>query len=140
MRDNIKFKVWDFITRKFDDQIYNVGEQFGHPSSCDWVACQYTGFKDKNDKEVFEYDIVKYYDHCEEREHIGIITFSTYETHSWGLSILQGQEDDIFEQLYHRVDDHVFIEEYNIEMIFRGKCNYVEVIGNVFENFELLDK
>ena len=59
MNRPIKFRVWDFTIKRFDTQIYQVGEQFGHPSSCDWIAQQYTGLTDSNDKEIYEGDILK---------------------------------------------------------------------------------
>ena len=58
MNRPIKFRVWDFTIKRFDTQIYQVGEQFGHPSSCDWIAQQYTGLTDKNGKEIYEGDII----------------------------------------------------------------------------------
>ena len=60
MNRPIKFRVWDFTIKRFDTQIYQVGEQFGHPSSCDWIAQQYTGLTDSNDKEIYEGDILMY--------------------------------------------------------------------------------
>jgi hypothetical protein len=55
----IKFRIWDNITKKFDPQIYRAGEQFGHPSSCDWTPLQYTGVQDKNKKDVYDGDILR---------------------------------------------------------------------------------
>ena len=59
MNRPIKFRVWDFTIKRFDTQIYQVGEQFGHPSSCDWIAQQYTGLTDSNDNPIYEGDILK---------------------------------------------------------------------------------
>ena len=50
MNNRFKFRVWDFTIKRFDTEIYQAGEQFGHPSSCDWIAQQYTGLTDINDK------------------------------------------------------------------------------------------
>jgi len=59
MNNRFKFRVWDFTIKRFDTQIYQVGEQFGHPSSCDWIAQQYTGLTDSNDNPIYEGDILK---------------------------------------------------------------------------------
>ena len=59
MNNRFKFRVWDFTINRFDTEIYQAGEQFGHPSSCDWIAQQYTGLTDSNDKEIYEGDILK---------------------------------------------------------------------------------
>jgi uncharacterized phage protein (TIGR01671 family) len=59
MNNRLKFRVWDFTINRFDTEIYQAGEQFGHPSSCDWIAQQYTGLTDSNDKEIYEGDILK---------------------------------------------------------------------------------
>lgn len=59
MNRPIKFRVWDFTIKRFDTQIYQVGEQFGHPSSSDWIAQQYTGLTDSNDNPIYEGDILK---------------------------------------------------------------------------------
>ena len=60
MNRPIKFRVWDFTIKRFDTEIYQAGEQFGHPSSCDWIAQQYTGCHDSSNNEIYEGDIVQY--------------------------------------------------------------------------------
>jgi len=59
MNNRFKFRVWDFTINRFDTEIYQAGEQFGHPSSCDWIAQQYTGLTDSNDNPIYEGDILK---------------------------------------------------------------------------------
>jgi hypothetical protein len=59
MNRQLKFRVWDFTIKRFDTEIYQAGEQFGHPSSCDWIAQQYTGLTDKNGKEIYEGDLIR---------------------------------------------------------------------------------
>jgi hypothetical protein len=58
MNRPIKFRVWDFTINRFDTEIYQAGEQFGHPSSCDWISQPYTGLTDINDNPIYEGDIL----------------------------------------------------------------------------------
>lgn len=55
----IKFRVWDFLNQKFDTETYKVGDAFGHPSSVDWVAQQFTGLQDSTGQDVYEGDLVE---------------------------------------------------------------------------------
>lgn len=102
----IKFRAWDKRTNKFDERFPRELKDFGELgwtlTSNDFEFQQYTGLKDKNDKEIYEGDIVK-----------------------------GGWNDDV----------------YPVEFTFRWIHQYVEygmepleVIGNVYENPELLDK
>jgi uncharacterized phage protein (TIGR01671 family) len=59
MRKELLFRVFDLITNKYDPNHYKIGEMFGHPSSCDWITEQYTGYTDKNGIKIFEGDIVE---------------------------------------------------------------------------------
>jgi len=107
-----------------DDGIYHSDEEHFDPiqnllSGDDWYwiddaeVMQYTGLKDKNGKEIYEGDIVKYID-------------MRYDSAFGGNKVcVQSVEwnDDgacFFPMLYY--------------------CSDIEVIGNIYENSELLDK
>lgn len=78
------------------------------------TLCQYTGLTDKNGKEIFENDIVQY-------PGIGAIgKVAWYEGDYIGFAV-----DDICDG----------IQQYDKEMF----CN-AEVIGNIFDNPELLER
>ena len=78
------------------------------------TVCQFTGLTDKNGRKIFEGDIVNFYNDDGE--------YSPYEVR-WrnsGFSVLMNGKPNLFDEL----DD-----------FFRSRC---EVIGNVFDNPELL--
>lgn len=81
---------------------------------------QYTGLKDKNGKRMFDGDIVKY--HTEsisfEADTIGVIEFCEG---TFGIASNKNQH---------------FLSFYNMSAYVR----YVEVIGNIFDNGELLNE
>jgi hypothetical protein len=75
----------------------------------DW--CQFTGLKDKYDKEIYDGDIVK---------HAG-----------WLCKVIYGVEGAAFSLV---TKDN----ETDLSLISSFTGNYIEIIGNVFENPELL--
>jgi len=126
----LKFRVWDNITKKFDPTIYRAGEQFGHPSSCDFVIQQSTGLIDINKKDIFEGDIVSLHHRWEtSTPHNSVVSINfdgcaiitPHPKHpkyiNGGMSALQ-----------------------NFTNCYGAENGYVtcEIIGNVFENLELL--
>ena len=118
MNNRFKFRVWDFTINRFDTEIYQAGEQFGHPSSCDWIAQQYTGLTDSNDNPIYEGDILK---------------------------ISYGTMGDVIGQVLYEADHggHIFQWErkgpnqhhinLNCDVAFESV-----IVGNIFEHAELL--
>jgi len=130
----IKFKAWDikngkmvagkyFTISTFDTgraAIILISDEFLKPHSDDeYKLIQYTGLKDENDKEIYEGDIVKYIDDSD-TEQIGVIIFS----------------DIIFAYIAEAINGD---EEGNND-IQLYKYDSIEVIGNKFENPELLEE
>ncbi len=74
----------------------------------DVILMQYTGYKDMKGKEVYEGDIVRYYDDIYEVRWI------------WVGFYLRSIQDDSFDEL-------------------ATTENFIEVIGNIYENPELLN-
>ena len=80
---------------------------------------QYTGVKDKNDKEIYEGDIIKYkFPYNIRLKHISPVKFLETEA-SFGIKDRYGNE----------------IPLYTI-----SANNYFEVIGNIYENKNLLEE
>lgn len=85
------------------------------------TICQYTGLNDKNGKKIFEGDIVRYGDIC------GEVKFGLHES-NWQI----GKHNQGFFV--------TFPKEYFLRNELGYWRNKIAVVGNVFDNPELLEK
>ena len=124
-----KFRAWteegevmyhDVYPFKDDTLLLNYDEfAFDEVPASDFILMQSTGLKDKNGKEIFEGDIVKYKAGCNT-----FIEEVAYDKNFAGFGVRDANADIIF-TFWELAED--------IDLIS------LEVIGNIWEDGELLD-
>ena len=118
---------------EFDGDIWeNVGKGYqpdhlGDRSSA--VLMQFTGLTDKNGVEIYEGDIVRSYHNNTESE----IRFGIYND--------SNDDGDSFENGFYFFDEEGSIADHGCGMApdCNGKTDQYEVIGNIYQNPELLE-
>ena len=152
MNREIKFRVWDKTTNTMFEDNKNTditieifremvdinGIPLDYENECEAVLMQYTGLKDKNNKEIYEGDILKEengdLDVCLYLEAVASYGFVPIEIYMYNYKE-QGENINklsLVEEMY---------KEYDIQCFPRNLTprDYLEVIGNIYENPELLE-
>ena len=118
---NGKIRIADYAIGNGDNSASSVYSEVDNPDN--YIAQQYTGLIDKNGKEIYEGDIVKYNPDKPNIERIGIIEFSNYHN-GWSIK-----------------DSHCYplsdFGVYSLSSPFLS-FNWTEIVGNIFEHSELL--
>ena len=151
MSREIKFRAWDKEEKFMLQDIQSMydgscnhketEERYGWISCFDsfidndnYVVMQYTGLTDKNGTEIYEGDILKMhqflFDGNEyEKETIGVIKWGEY---GWLLSQIDGKEVNEYMGYKNGEGETYLIHFYGLHE------ESFEVIGNIYENAELL--
>jgi hypothetical protein len=108
----IKFRAWDKKNKKMFHRLHLATHLEEYLDDFDYEVMQFTGLKDKEGKEIYEGDIVRFSEHyCGDstiEEQVKVI--------KWDIN---GYTDDLL------------VGSYNAP-------NWCEVIGNIYQNPELL--
>jgi len=121
MSRELKFRVWDKAENEFSDvseyDSWNWFDRFRDPKIPETLTIQqYTGIKDKNETEIYEGDIIQYQD-------------GSYQSPKYDKVVVEWRsENDGYDYNGWKLID-TFLQG--------GEC---EVIGNIFENKDLLEK
>ena len=127
----IKFRAWDFVNKQFLNNEFLISTTKGgsievcgvsrqNDSSLineDIIFLQFTGLHDKNGKEIYEGDICKYYNKYNEFCYTRVVKYCPMLA-CFGL--------------YPNMEE---VWQYESDWL---KISEVEVIGNIYENPELL--
>ena len=120
MSREIKFRAWDKERKCIckNNAVCNMDIEGNlNPQSNIYEIMQFTGLKDKKGKEIYEGDIIKWF--ADSIDKIGVIEWNE------GTYVINRKDVDII----YGFGDFMFINN----MILEG-----EVIGNIYENPELL--
>ena len=117
--------VYGLITRLYDEIFENLPAEMTNENGVSGIEidhntiCQYTGLTDKNGKKIWEGDIIWYFDDLADKDKLDQIRFN--ETHA------------SFTRLHK--------SKMGLQYLHFDEClaNMCEVIGNIFDNPELLE-
>ncbi len=134
----IKFRVWNGNKMHYLDDEY-VSEGIYKSKTKDHKLMQYTGLKDKNGVEIYEYDIVRilYTDWCSQHlssEKHKAMTLEEYKKDISVTGLVEFFED---RWVLNFGEDKKYWGT-DRRSIFEGKYGEKEVIGNIYDNPELI--
>lgn len=125
----IKFRDYNPETKEM--RHFDLDEYDREEHNCYGNIMQYTGLKDKNGKEIYEGDIVK----IVEDKNIKVAN----QPHQFMFGDIAKVEWSNVNLAYYLVNENH--EEIECQMDYYGAWsgwNWLEVIGNIYENMELL--
>lgn len=146
-----RFRAWLKKEQKMDnyidhiswleDELYCIGDGITYMVSAeDLVLMQSTGLKDKNGKEIFEGDILKFNDEWNEYCHEGYVDGSVEGVNY--VEVVKGEACFEFGKTrYPESSLFIYMEDEHLSFaeLVKDKDFGFEIIGNVYETPELLE-
>ena len=152
MKREIKFRAWDTILERMEKIPFGENMYWYEENYCDdfdsFEVMQYTGLKDKNGKEIYEGDIITYLDNshdyggdgCGNRK--GVCKFSEIT----GSFFFKGDDGDTrdymnlvrMQEQWSKESGQTASSPFRDGKLVKSMLE-IEVIGNIYENPELID-
>lgn len=139
-----KFRAWDKETKTMNGmaEIYrNRNQEIElHPRDDEIILMQSTGLHDKNGKEIFEGDILKFNDEWAEYDYCGYIDGVTEGINC--VEVVRGEacfefgKTKLPESALFAIED----EHFKFKDFIKDEGREFEIIGNIHENPELLEE
>ena len=120
MQDRFNFRAWDSIAKEYIFGSYALYELFVNDIDNSYQVEQCTGLKDKNGKLIYEGDILAV----------------SPDSHPWDCYKVFWQDDECQLQAVSYDGPDAYVEPLN-ELL---EENNMEIIGNIYENPELLEE
>ena len=147
----IKFRVWDKNRKRMYfweniEAIHNNGILVIVADNNDWMLVppnyellQYTGLKDKDGKEIYEGDILSFAGNITADDSLGAEPNGfIYDETSKHVVVWDEKEGAWFPDTTNALDNECWKYRRDTRLLMRdGKC---EIIGNIYENPELIPK
>lgn len=137
MNREIKFRVWDVEKQKIFHPVSNL---ITHK-----ILLQFTNVLDCNGKEIYEGDIVKNFQCHHIREgRLGVVIMGQYEYAQWCIAYPWKELDAKTQSILKRGEegkDNLYRIINNVELYEEDPLStwgQIEVVGNIFENKELI--
>lgn len=148
----LKFRAWLKKRQEMDneidhiswleDELYCIGDGITYMVSAeDLVLMQSTGLVDKNGKEIFEGDILKFNDEWNEYCHEGYVDGSVEGVNY--VEVVKGEACFEFGKTrYPESSLFIYMEDEHLSFaeLVKDKDFGFEIVGNVYENPELLEE
>ena len=134
MSREIKFRVWDVVNKRIldyaDIMTLPMWEVFpGTPEQRPFNVMQYTGLKDKKGVEIYEGDILE--EHTPSASNYSVVKFGEIDISAFYY------KSKMCTCFYH--DFSNFNDNWG-EVTLGNNLKNIEVIGNIYENPELLEE